>query len=107
MAVSARLGGEMARRLPKPLASNYEWQEQGKCREVDPEIFFLPYNARMGEKRKLIAEAKKVCATCPVIEQCLNHALTVGEEFGVWGGMSEEERRRINLRKRVVVVNPK
>lgn len=93
--------------LPPPKESNYKWQYQGACREVDPETFFLPYNCRSEEKRAYILEAKKVCATCPVIKECLEYAVTSNQEFGVWGGLSEEElrtvrRKRARVRSRVI-----
>lgn len=81
------------KRLPKPTEENYAWQFKGACNGVDPELFYLPYNIRGEEKRIQIAEAKAVCAKCPVREQCLEFALAVEEPFGIWGGMSEEERQ--------------
>lgn len=75
------------------------WQGQGKCVGEDPEIFFLPHNARMSIKRERVARAKKICDGCPVIEQCLEFALSMSEEYGVWGGMSEDERRKILVRR--------
>lgn len=92
------------RKLPKPVESNYRWQEQGACRKEDPEMFFLPENSRMGTKRSLVLMAKKVCGTCPVIEECRNYALTTEQKFGVWGGLSEEElATAVRRRKRYAV----
>lgn len=85
----------------KPTEKNYGWQLQGACRKVDPEMFFLPYNLRMSEKRKYIARAKEVCKTCPVIEECLSFSLDTEEQYGVWGGLSEEERQVIVRRRRI------
>lgn len=79
---------------------NYDWQEKSACRGMDIEIFFLPYNARNEEKRQRVEEAKKICRTCPVISECLEYALDIGEEYGVYGGMSEDERRVILRRRR-------
>lgn len=76
----------------KPIADLWEWQNEGNCVGVDPELFFLEYNMRDSVKRKREAEAKAVCKGCPVIAKCLNHALTVPEVYGVWGGMSADER---------------
>lgn len=83
----------------KPMEKNFAWQLEGVCRSEDPEMFFLPYNIRMSEKRKYIERAKAVCRTCPVIEQCLQYALDTEEQYGIWGGLSENERRVI-LRRR-------
>jgi WhiB family transcriptional regulator, redox-sensing transcriptional regulator len=64
------------------------WQERARCREFDPEIFFP-------EKGGSSREAKRICAECEVRIQCLNYALRRDERYGVWGGMSERERRRL------------
>lgn len=89
-----------SQKLPKPLLDNYEWQYKGECNKHNPETFFLPYNARMSEKTALIKVAKDICAQCPVIAECLSYALDTEQEFGVWGGLSEDERRRILLRRK-------
>ncbi|MGA4669474.1 WhiB family transcriptional regulator [Propionibacteriaceae bacterium Y1923] len=67
------------------------WQEQALCAQTDPEAFFP-------EKGGSTREAKKVCETCTVKRECLEYALANDERFGIWGGLSERERRR--LRKR-------
>jgi WhiB family transcriptional regulator, redox-sensing transcriptional regulator len=69
------------------------WQDQALCAQTDPEAFFP-------EKGGSTREAKKVCASCDVRAQCLEYALENDERFGIWGGLSERERRR--LKKRVV-----
>lgn len=88
--------------IPATLAA-WEWQREGNCVGADPEIFFLAENARMGTKVRAEKAAKEVCLGCPVREQCLTQALTVPEEYGVWGGTTPEERTRIQLRKSVVI----
>ncbi|MFD1716611.1 WhiB family transcriptional regulator [Georgenia deserti] len=79
-------------RLPGPVMDLWEWQYEGACREADPDLFFHPEGERGGTRRRRDAAAKAVCATCPVIEQCREHALQVREPYGVWGGLSEDER---------------
>jgi len=64
------------------------WWFAGLCAQTDPEVFFP-------EKGGSVREAKAVCAGCPVRAQCLEHALAHDERFGVWGGLSERERRRL------------
>ena len=64
------------------------WWFAGLCAQTDPELFFP-------EKGGSVREAKAVCAPCPVRAQCLAHALAHDERFGVWGGLSEPERRRL------------
>lgn len=79
-------------RLPGPIADLWEWQYDGACRRVDPSVFFHPEGERGPARRRRDESAKAVCATCPVMEQCRQHALTVREPYGVWGGMTEDER---------------
>ncbi len=69
------------------------WQERALCAQTDPEAFFP-------EKGGSTREAKKVCTRCEVRSECLEYALANDERFGIWGGLSERERRK--LKKRVV-----
>jgi WhiB family redox-sensing transcriptional regulator len=70
------------------------WRSQGRCRGIDPAVFYP-----LVEDEAAALEAKAICATCPVRTPCLEHALTLREKFGVWGGLTERERRRA-LRQR-------
>jgi WhiB family redox-sensing transcriptional regulator len=70
-----------------------DWQERALCAQTDPEAFFP-------EKGGSTREAKRICAGCEVRAECLEYALTFDERFGIWGGLSERERRR--LKRRVV-----
>jgi WhiB family redox-sensing transcriptional regulator len=83
----------------KPIADNWEWQQQGACRSFDTETFFLEPNLRGKAKKQKELVASSICGACPVKIQCLEHALNTPEIFGVWGGMTEEQRHQI-LRKR-------
>lgn len=80
-------------RLPGPISDLWDWQYNGSCRGEDPSLFFHPEGERGGTRRRRDDAAKTICAQCPVITQCRNHALLVHEPYGVWGGMSEDERR--------------
>jgi WhiB family redox-sensing transcriptional regulator len=64
------------------------WQSRANCLGVDPDFFFP-------ERGASTREAKAVCAGCEVRADCLEYALVNGEKFGIWGGLSERERRRI------------
>ena len=64
------------------------WQTKSNCMGVDPDLFFP-------ERGASTREAKEVCRGCVVREECLEYALSKGEKFGIWGGMSERERRRL------------
>ncbi|WP_280834417.1 WhiB family transcriptional regulator [Mycolicibacterium frederiksbergense] len=74
------------------LAEDWSWQLRARCRAADPNLFFHPEGERGGARARRQAQAKQVCATCPVTRQCREHALTFQEAFGTWGGMSEEDR---------------
>lgn len=65
-----------------------DWRHRGSCRDVDPELFFPA-----PKDRRALAAARSVCATCPVIAECLKWALDNGQIDGVWGGLSEDELR--------------
>ena len=64
------------------------WQDSALCAQTDPEAFFP-------EKGGSTREAKKVCRSCDVRAECLEYALARDERFGIWGGLSERERRRL------------
>jgi WhiB family transcriptional regulator, redox-sensing transcriptional regulator len=68
-----------------------DWRQLTVCRHADPELFF-PVSA-WGPSVDQITQAKAICARCPVRRQCLAFALDTRQRHGVWGGMSEEERR--------------
>ncbi|BBY48960.1 transcriptional regulator WhiB2 [Mycolicibacterium arabiense] len=65
-----------------------QWQERGLCAQTDPEAFFP-------EKGGSTREAKRICQGCEVRDRCLEYALANDERFGIWGGLSERERRRL------------
>ena len=69
-------------------AEGQSWQERALCAETDPEAFFP-------EKGGSTREAKKICTGCEVKAECLEYALSNDERFGIWGGLSERERRRV------------
>ena len=83
------------RRLPTPVAEVWDWQLHGACRGENTSLFFHPDGERGPARARRQAAAKAVCGRCPVIDACLKHALSVREPYGVWGGMSEEERARL------------
>ena len=64
------------------------WQERALCAQTDPEAFFP-------EKGGSTREAKRICQGCEVRDECLDYALAHDERFGIWGGLSERERRRL------------
>ena len=75
-------------------AQDLQWQQDALCKETDPEAFFP-------EKGGSTREPKAVCLSCTVRVACLTYALANDEEFGIWGGLSEKERRRVKRGHRV------
>ena len=73
-----------------------DWRHQSACREEDPELFFPVGNT--GPAITQIGEAKKGCNRCIVKDACLAWALESGQDAGVWGGLSEDERRALKRR---------
>ena len=70
------------------LIENLPWAGQAKCLQADPDTFFP-------EKGGSTREAKRICVDCEVRVECLEYALANDERFGIWGGMSERERRKL------------
>lgn len=68
--------------------SAFAWQAEALCAQTDPEAFFP-------EKGGSTREAKRVCQSCTVRAECLEYALANDERFGIWGGLSERERRKL------------
>jgi WhiB family redox-sensing transcriptional regulator len=83
-----RKAGGIMQRITTKLLQPVEWQTHARCTEVDPEIFFPE---RGGSSK----DARKVCENCTVKFECLEYALNNKEQFGIWGGTSERERRKL------------
>ncbi|WP_405810700.1 WhiB family transcriptional regulator [Streptomyces sp. NBC_00210] len=75
---------------------NENWRQDAACVEEDPDLFF-PVGST-GPALLQVTEAKSVCGRCPVREQCLEWAIELGQDFGVWGGLDENERRALKRR---------
>ncbi len=71
-----------------------DWRLKAACKGLDPELFFSTdaFEAKQ-DKDAREAEAKAVCASCAVREECLDYAIKAGERYGIWGGLTETERR--------------
>ncbi|MDO9377727.1 MAG: WhiB family transcriptional regulator [Nocardioidaceae bacterium] len=79
-------------RLPMPIHETYDWQFDGACNDADPATFFSPEFERGPRRTARENAAKAFCARCPVVQECLRHAMSVREPFGVWGGLTAHER---------------
>jgi WhiB family redox-sensing transcriptional regulator len=80
---------------PRPIASDWEWQESAACRELPTEMFFYTDGERGPRRKNRENAAKAVCASCPVLQACRKQALTLAEPYGIWGGLTEEDRLAI------------
>lgn len=76
-----------------PPETTSSWRDAALCAQTDPAAFFP-------EKGESTRQAKAVCTACPVQGECLDFALAHDERFGVWGGLSDRERRRLSIRAR-------
>jgi WhiB family transcriptional regulator, redox-sensing transcriptional regulator len=74
--------------LPLSVDAPADWRADAACREVDVEAFFAVDEVSQ-------QEALAICETCPVRLECLEHAIAAREQYGVWGGMREQERKRL------------
>jgi len=79
---------EISRPEVGPYSGEGKWQDRALCAQTDPEAFFP-------DKGGSTREAKRVCRSCDVRAECLEYALAHDEAFGIWGGLSERERRRL------------
>jgi len=76
-----------------------DWRDDAACRKADPELFFPDVDLRSAARAQL-KTAKLICRGCPVSAMCLSWALASGQEAGIWGGLTEDERRRLHRRGR-------
>lgn len=88
----ARKKGSVSQRIEASESDDRTWQDQANCLGVDPDLFFP-------ERGASTREAKEVCRGCEVRQHCLDYALANGEKFGIWGGLSERERRRLRRQR--------
>jgi WhiB family redox-sensing transcriptional regulator len=81
--------------MPAAAHGARDWLDLGACRDEDPDLFFPIASAGPGAAQ--VAAAKAVCGRCAVRETCLRYALDAHQDYGVWGGLSEDERRALRL----------
>lgn len=73
------------------------WQDKAACRGPHTSLFFPPSHfERKDDKEAREAQAKSICATCPVRKPCLSYAMRIHEQHGIWGGLNEVERRSLS-----------
>jgi WhiB family transcriptional regulator, redox-sensing transcriptional regulator len=86
-----------------PTAGRADWRDDAACGRLDPELFF-PIST-LGAARRQIEAAKRVCERCPVRVACLRWALESGQDAGIWGGTTEQERRLLRRSCSVIAVS--
>lgn len=72
----------------------WRWRRRARCRHADPDLFFHPDGERARARKVRIQRARQVCVGCGVIRECAAYALDAREGFGIWGGVSEDDRIR-------------
>ncbi len=81
-----------------PKDATWNWQDHGACGDVETALFFHPQNERGLSRVRRDRAAKSVCARCSVRVECADYAIRAREPYGVWGGLTEEDRERIYVR---------
>lgn len=94
---------ELTNPKPHPYDDDPDWQKRGACYGQGPTLWFPP----RGTPRRLIREAKRICAGCDIKQRCLEYALWHGERSGIWGGLTEKERRTLKTQITVVRKPPR
>ena len=84
-----------------PARHDWDWQSLAACRGMDTAIFYHPENERGPTRHRREREAKRICQGCPVVANCLQWALATREPYGVWGGLSAEERLALQSEQRL------
>ena len=88
---SSRMPGAALANLPRPLAEEWTWQQRGRCQNLPSEVFFPEDSARKS-RRAREARAKRICLSCPVLDECREHAIRTPETYGIWGATTPRER---------------
>jgi len=85
-------------------SADRSWQVRGLCRGNHSTLFFPPSNVeRKEERERREHKAKAICTVCPVKVECLDFALEIREPYGIWGGLTETERRQAAVRRAATV----
>jgi WhiB family redox-sensing transcriptional regulator len=93
--MGAQLQHETLVERPPAVSESWEWQLQGNCRGTDGELFFHPYGEREPSRSRRERAAQAICASCPVLLDCRAYSLAAREPYGVWGGLTENDRVEI------------
>ena len=86
--------------LPDDAGRFYSWQDRAACRNADARLFFAPDSEKIGDKQRREEKALKICASCPVRTECVEHALSTPEAAGIWGLLEVELAAEVKRRRR-------
>ncbi|MDV7086018.1 WhiB family transcriptional regulator [Rhodococcus opacus] len=75
-----------------------DWRDDAACRGIESSVFFSPDGERGRARARRESRARRICQDCPALLRCRDHALAAGEPYGIWGGMTEADRRRYTRR---------
>jgi WhiB family redox-sensing transcriptional regulator len=90
--------------MTEPAVADRSWQMKGLCRGNHSYLFFPPSTVeRKEERERREKKAKAICQVCPVMTECLEFALEIREPYGIWGGLTETERRQVLTRRAATV----
>jgi WhiB family transcriptional regulator, redox-sensing transcriptional regulator len=84
--------------MPSADPEHGSWRDSAACRHHDPDLFF-PIGTTGGAIAE-IEQAQAICAGCPVQAACLSYALASHQQYGIWGGLDEDQRRQLRRRRR-------
>ena len=82
-------------RLARLRSGDWDWQRHAACHGMGNATFFHPTDERGPARAERIIRAKAICGSCPALDACRSHALSVREPYGIWGGLSEEDRAKL------------
>ncbi|QCB51775.1 WhiB family transcriptional regulator [Rhodococcus sp. PAMC28707] len=94
-------------KLPPPHSVFWDWQLEARCRVLPTATFFPAANLRGHTRQSVEEAAKAICAGCTVQSQCLGYALTSDEPYGIWGGLTAQERSQLRDRQHLPMSTPK
>lgn len=78
---------------------SWSWRDKAECRKYDPEIFFPERRGKIDNRDEQVIKAKAICAQCEVMAECLEYAIEKDEKFGIWGGLTEDERAAVKRKR--------
>jgi WhiB family transcriptional regulator, redox-sensing transcriptional regulator len=95
MSTKNKVNSATYKNMPPANPDFWNWQEKALCRNTDPDLFFYADLEKGEDKQKRIKAAIAICGNCPVIYQCRQFALDTKQDYGIWGGLTQEELAKL------------